>query len=123
MQENSRNGEPVSVAGIVASITREINRPNNFILFNVPILRDYLSELLAITDRYIDGHPGHDFFGMNYAEFRQDLLQLIDNLQRGAEHIDKQVAVLTAFLGSELTRIEEDLGASPEAEPDAQPVR
>lgn len=82
--------EKMSALGLLVSgIIHEINNPNSFITFNLPILRNYIGKMILELDAAIDPeHPG-DWFGMNYGSFRDELFCLLDNLSHGAEHIGK----------------------------------
>ena len=39
-----------SLGTMVSSVAHEINNPISFISFNIPILRDYVNELLPLVD-------------------------------------------------------------------------
>ncbi|MCX5829674.1 MAG: PAS domain S-box protein [Deltaproteobacteria bacterium] len=86
-----------SLGMLVSGIAHEINNPNNFITFNIPILRDYIGELMRIADGYADGHPDYELFGMTYSEFREDIFNLIDNIEHGTGRIDGTVRKLQEF--------------------------
>jgi signal transduction histidine kinase len=86
-----------SLGVLVSSIVHEINNPNNFVTFNIPILRDYLNELMPIIDDYAEGHPDYELCHMSYPEFRQDIFKLIDNLDHGAGRIKHFVQNLRDF--------------------------
>ena len=91
----SRNLSAISL--LVADISHEINNPNGFIIFNLPILRDYLQELMPIVDRHMKKYPKQELFGRFYADFRKDLFDLLDNIEHGAQRIDAAVSKLKAF--------------------------
>lgn len=97
-----------SLGLLVSGITHEINNPNTFISFNLPILRDYLSALMPIFDEYASQHPDLRFFYMPYPRFRADLFKLLDNMEHGTSRISGIVSSLKNFLrkrdGSELQR-------------------
>jgi signal transduction histidine kinase len=82
---------------LVSGVAHEINNPNNFIIFNIPIMKDYLRELLPVVDGYAKGKKDYKLFGMAYPEFRRDLFNLIDNLQNGSERINSIVSKLKEF--------------------------
>ena len=82
---------------LVSGVAHEINNPNNFIMFNVPIMTDYLLELLPVIDDYARGKEDYELFGMTYPEFRRDLFKLLDNLQEGSERINNIVFKLKEF--------------------------
>jgi len=86
-----------SLGVLVSSIVHEINNPNNFVTFNIPILRDYLNELMPIIDDYAEERPDYELCHMSYPEFRQDIFKLIDNLDHGAGRIKHFVQNLRDF--------------------------
>jgi len=86
-----------SIGLLVAGIAHEINNPNGFIIFNLPILRDYLQELMPIVDDYMGDHPNRNVFGRLYEDFRKDLFKLLDNIEHGAQRINSTVSGLINF--------------------------
>jgi PAS domain S-box-containing protein len=86
-----------SLGVLVSSIAHEINNPNSFIMFNIPILREYLEGLIPIVDTYAEGHPDLDLFHMPYPEFRKDLFRLLNNVEHGSARINSVVANLREF--------------------------
>lgn len=99
MERRVVQNEKLTVLGLlVASIAHDINNPNNFISFNIPILREYLNELLPIIDDYAEKHPGYELFGMSYGDFRKDLLRLLDNVEHGSSRIKNFVSDLRGFV-------------------------
>lgn len=86
-----------SLGLLVSGIAHEINNPNNFISFNIPILRDYLNGMTPILDDYVVKHPDYEIVGMSYAEFRQDLFKLIENIEHGSKRINDTVSGLKEF--------------------------
>ncbi|MBW1935685.1 MAG: PAS domain S-box protein [Deltaproteobacteria bacterium] len=86
-----------SLGFLVSGIAHEINNPNNFITFNIPILKDYLKEIMPIVDEHASRHPEYEVFGMSYAEFREDLFRLLDNIKHGSDRINTTVSDLRRF--------------------------
>ena len=82
---------------LISGIAHEINNPNNFISFNMPILRDYLSALLSLTDETAQARPELVFFGMTYPEFREDVFRLLENVRNGSDRINAIVSQLKTF--------------------------
>ena len=86
-----------SLGILVSSIAHEINNPNSFVTFNIPILREYLEELVVIADEYAEKREGFELFHMTYPEFRRDVFKLVDNIEHGASRISSFVANLREF--------------------------
>ena len=86
-----------SLGILVSSIAHEINNPNSFVTFNIPILREYLEELIRIADGYAEKHREFELFHMTYAEFRKDVFKLVDNIEHGASRISTFVSNLREF--------------------------
>ncbi len=86
-----------SLGRLVTGVAHEINNPNNFIFFNIPILKDYLQEIIPIVDGYAKDHPDFELFGMVYPEFREDIFKLLDNIEHGSKRINSTVSALTEF--------------------------
>jgi signal transduction histidine kinase len=86
-----------SLGTMVSSIAHEINNPNSFISFNIPILKDYIKELMPIVDTYAKTHPNLEIGQMVYPEFRKDISNLLDNIAHGSERISSFVLNLKEF--------------------------
>lgn len=86
-----------SLGVLVASIAHEINNPNSFIKFNLPILRDYVKEVMPIVDTYAAKHHDLEIGHMPYTEFRKDIANLLDNIAHGSERINSFVSNLKEF--------------------------
>ena len=87
-----------SLGLLLAGIAHEINNPNNFIFFNIPILRSYLQFLLPIVDEYVSVHPELQAFGRPYSVFREDCFKLLDNMAHGSTRINQIVGNLREFV-------------------------
>ena len=86
-----------SLGLLVSGIAHEINNPNSFITLNIPTLRDYLKELIPITDQYAEDHQDYELFGMSYAEFREDIFKLLRNIEHGSQRINNTLSALREF--------------------------
>jgi signal transduction histidine kinase/CheY-like chemotaxis protein len=99
MERQLMQSEKLASLGLLVSgITHEINNPNTFISFNLPILRDYLHALMPIFDKYAGRNPDLRLFYMPYPRFRADLFKLLDNMEHGSSRIASIVSRLKSFL-------------------------
>ncbi|MHC1745302.1 MAG: MASE3 domain-containing protein [Syntrophobacteraceae bacterium] len=93
-----QNEKLASLGLVTSGIAHEINNPNSFIHFNLPILKAYLDELLPIVDEYAALHPDFEVLHMSYGELREDLFKLITNMVHGSRRISKTIEVLKGFV-------------------------
>ena len=96
-REILQNEKLASLGLLISSIAHEINNPNNFISFNIPVLRDYLQEMLPILDDYATHHPDYQLLGMDYPAFREDISKLLGNIEHGTTRINTVVSNLREF--------------------------
>jgi signal transduction histidine kinase len=93
-----QNEKLASLGLVTSGIAHEINNPNSFIYFNLPILRNYLLELMPILDDHAAAHPEFVVLNMPYAELREDIFKLLENMEHGSQRISKVVGVLKSFV-------------------------
>jgi signal transduction histidine kinase len=86
-----------SLGVLVSSIAHEINNPNNFVSFNIPILREYTMEIIPYLDKYAAEQPDFELCNMPYAEFRQDIFKLINNVENGSRRISTFISNLRQY--------------------------
>jgi signal transduction histidine kinase len=79
---------------LLTGLLHEINNPSNFILFNTPILREYLQHLLFVVEKQAGHRRGFAFHGLDYEGFKEDLLRLVGTLESGAKRIDESISHL-----------------------------
>ena len=82
---------------MITGIAHEINNPNTFISFNIPILKEYLQELIPIVDEYAQKNPDFNISNMSYQEFREDFHKLLENIENGSIRINRIVSDLKTF--------------------------
>ncbi len=86
-----------SLGQIVAGVTHEINNPNNFIYFNLPILRRYVDAITEELQSQINGQAV-ELLGMPYEQFTEDLRKLLDNMEHGSKRITAIVEELKHYV-------------------------
>jgi signal transduction histidine kinase len=93
-----------SLGLVVSSIAHEINNMNNCIIFNIPIMKEYLEELIPIIDDHAKKRQGFELFGMTYPEFRKDVFNLIENIQHASNRINGTMRNLKEFVARSCER-------------------
>jgi C4-dicarboxylate-specific signal transduction histidine kinase len=83
---------------LVAGVAHEVNNPNNFLTFNLPILQDYLDATRPHVEAADRERGDVRLFGLGVAEFYADATALIGNMQHGAERIAGIVAQLKSYV-------------------------
>jgi len=91
------NEKMTALGLLVSSIAHEINNPNNFISLNIPVLKNYITEMLPIFDTYYKDHPDIEICNMSYTDFREDIFKLLENVQHGIDRIGTFVSNLKDF--------------------------
>lgn len=86
-----------SLGILVSSIAHEINNPNSFVSFNIPILKEYIEALIPFADEYAARQQNLELFNMSYPDFRVDIMKLLDNIEHGSKRISSFVSNLREF--------------------------
>jgi len=87
-----------SLGLLVSGTVHEIKNLNSCISFNIPMLREYLKELIPIIDDYAESRRDYELFGMSYPELREDILNLLGNLEHASGRISGTVSGLGEFV-------------------------
>lgn len=95
-----RADKMAALGQIVAGVAHEINNPNNFIHFNLPILRRYIDAMRPLLERELDKEPDLELLNMRYEAFIEDLFKLIDNMEHGSARITAIVSDLKSYIRS-----------------------
>lgn len=98
LQKRFIQQEKLATLGVlISSVAHEINNPIGFISFNIPILKDYIEELMSIVDGHVQRQPDFELFNMSYDDFHKDIFKLLDNLDHGSARIKAFVSNLKGF--------------------------
>jgi len=99
-QQMIRADKMAALGQIIAGVAHEINNPNNFIYFNLPILRRYIEAMRPLLERALAEEPDLTLLNMPYEQFLQDVFGLLENMEHGSERITAIVSDLKTYIRS-----------------------
>jgi PAS domain S-box-containing protein len=99
--EMYRADKMAALGQIIAGVAHEINNPNNFIYFNLPILRKYLEAITPMLEQRLEDEPDLKILNMPYEVFLQDVFKLLENMEHGSMRITNIVADLKNYVRSD----------------------
>lgn len=76
-----------SLGILVAGVSHEINNPNNFIMFNAPILTKIWKDVVPILKEYQNGNSSFSLGGIPYEEVLEAVPKLISGITEGSRRI------------------------------------
>ena len=97
-QQQLIQADKLSTLGILASgVAHEINNPNSLVLLNTSIIEDALKDMIPVTDEYFREHPDFSPAGLDYDRIREELPQMVLEMQAGARRIKRIVEDLKDY--------------------------
>jgi signal transduction histidine kinase len=86
-----------SLGKLVAGVAHEINNPNTFILGNLKIFQESLTDILPILDEYYEKNKDLKIARLNYDIFKDNISVLVNDMINGANRTKKIVGDLRNF--------------------------
>ena len=99
-QQMYRADKMAALGQIIAGVAHEINNPNNFIYFNLPILRRYMEAMRPLLERALEEEPELTLLNMPYDMFLKDMYKLLENMEHGSRRITSIVSDLKTYIRS-----------------------
>lgn len=97
-----------SLGEVVAGVAHEINNPNNFITYNLPILKKIWAMAEPVLADHAKKSPDWPGRGMEFTDLKQNMAEIIEAIQTGSDRINNVVVNLKDF-----ARQDETLKAEP----------
>jgi len=83
---------------LISGIAHETCNLNNCIIFNTPILREYLVEALSAIEMYAEQQEDLELSGMPYHEFREDVFRILDSIEHVSNRMTETFSGLKEFV-------------------------
>jgi len=105
--ESARSSRLAALGELAAGVAHEINNPNGVVLLNTPILEKTFAGALPILDEYYREHGNFPLGDWHYAELREEIPQMLDEMLDGANRIKRIVDDLKDFVRQEPQEFDE----------------
>lgn len=86
-----------SLGEVVAGVAHEINNPNSFISYNIPLLRESWDFFRSVIEDYSVHHPQWRCNGMTGGELCSEMKEILDDISASSERINRVVSDLKEF--------------------------
>lgn len=97
MQQVIQADKLASLGEVVAGVAHEINNPNSFITYNIPLLEESWEIFVPIINAYAASHPDSRHANLTLQELTGEMGEIIHAIKTGSDRINKIVANLKDF--------------------------
>ncbi len=103
-KEMYRTDKLAALGQIIAGVAHEINNPNNFIYFNLPVLRKYLDAVASFLEQKLFAEQDLEILDMPIRDFINDFYKLIENMEHGSARINSIVSTLKNYVRNDVVQ-------------------
>ncbi|MBN2178579.1 MAG: PAS domain S-box protein [Deltaproteobacteria bacterium] len=82
---------------LVAGVAHEINNPVNKIMFDMPLLQKVWQDAMPVLKKEAEGKPDKKYGGLTYEFLKENLPQLLSDMELAANRVAKTVSNLKNF--------------------------
>ncbi len=97
LQQIVQADKMASLGEVVAGVAHEINNPNSFIAYNVPLLEETWKVFEPIISEYASAHPEWRKGKLSLDVFREEMREIIEAIKIGSDRISGVVSNLKDF--------------------------
>jgi len=76
-----------ALGALVSTLAHEVNNPNHTIMLNAPVLRAAWQDAIAVLDQHTRGNGALRLANIPYADMRDDVLRLVDEIHLASDRI------------------------------------
>jgi signal transduction histidine kinase len=101
LQQAIQSHKLASLGEVVAGVVHEINNPNSFIAYNIPLLEQMWKLCEPVLSEHAAASPDWGRRGVRFEELRSDMAEIINAFRIGSDRINRVVSNLKDFARAE----------------------